>query len=427
MATILVDHPHREIPGLLMVEKKTKDISSFYFDHQDLYYPVSDDFDSLFKRFSKDRDFILTPSFNVKRTPNIALRSKINRLPLIVYHSEQFYNKCFNDEKLNLSFLDDYLKDVHYHLVWGEYYKNKLLEIGVDANKIYVVGSVKDELAQFKRASASIAQRKKKFDFLFIANFVLADYSKEKLEHFRKEFSVGSEWEPGDYFSSSREGMLDLVSRISREYPEKKILIRRHPGENKSIYESFALEHSNVSLSQDNALIEDVEHSEYSILQDSTSIFELESYGANWISVQFGNGDSEYTGEPKELFDLHTQDDFMARLSLGELHKISGSSVLRDKGADFYVDSNHCAEKVASALLEITSKKHRFNYNMRFLKDLSLMLLKFFSSQFAVFLNRIGFNNYIYNRLKSSENTWKQGDHIINKINMEHFREITKD
>lgn len=421
MATILVDHPHRDIPGMLLVQSLLDESTKIelIFDHQDLYFPTNNFYKSFWQRLIRDDDIIITTSYNVKRTPNIALRSKIKRIPLVVYHSEQFYNENFKKEKLNLDYIKDYLKDVHYHFVWGEYYKKKLIDIGVDQNKIYVVGSVKEDLAGLV-VNKNV---EKDYDFLFISNFVAADFTQKDLEVFRSQFNLPKDFDPRNYFKTSRKGMLKFIIDISKLYPEKKILVRRHPGESKEYY-SPLLKFNNVKISVDGPISEDIKKSKIVLLQDSTSIFELERFNANWISVMFGVENDKYKGEPKELFDLHDKDMVINCISMNKFQNILGSSFLKNVGVDYYSLSESSSDKIYTAITEICKKKHKFNYNLRFFKNCMLLLAKLSVWKISLFLYSFGVETVLYKRFAQNQSLWEKGDHIIEKGMVEKFKGI---
>jgi len=388
------------------------------FDHQDLYFPISNKYRTFWERLIKDEDIIITTSYNVKRTPNIALRSKLKRIPLVVYHSEQFYNKVFNKEKLNLDHISDYLKDVHYHFVWGDYYKSKLIEAGVSEEKIFVVGSIKEEVADLVVAQNS----NKEYDFLFIANFVLADFSSNDLETFKQQFNLPCDYDPREYFQTSRKEMVRFISDISELYPAKKILVRRHPGESKSYYEPL-LKFNNVQISSDEPISEDIKKTKVVFLQDSTSIFELERCGANWVSVMFGNENKQYKGEPVELFDCHDKHKVKECIKNDTLKKLYGSMHLKKVGIDYYSISERTSDKLHSAITTICRREHKFHYNFRFIKNFIVLLIKLTAWKSSITLNNMGIKNSLYKGLKAKQGIWEKGDHIIEKGMIEKFND----
>ena len=410
MGTFLIDHPNREIPPLKEMLSGSNSTVDHFFDFQDLYFGSFKDECDILGRIKKDQEFILTPSFNVKRTPVIALRSKLSRVPLIVYHSEQFFQDYLDDEKLNLKFMDSYIKDVHAHFVWGDYFKGRLIDAGIPEEKIFVVGNIKTIFAKNKNTN----QEETEFDYLFLSNFVLADYDDDRLESFRAEFSLPDDYAPVSYVASCRKGMFSFILRVAQEFPNKKILVRRHPGEDLSPYEKLSEEH-NVFLSSDGPIVDDIRASGLILSQDSTSIFECEAFGRPFMSVAFGKPDERYRAEPKNVFELMNVDLAFSILKSEIIGPVDKPFGLPKETMNFYVRQYVDYSNFLEALEKVQRMNHSYSYGFSFLKNLSLVTAKYlvwkltFSSYLKVLFRPVK------RRLLLGQERWMQQDHYFDK------------
>lgn len=412
MATFLIDHPNRELPSVSLIdEEKNRDFEIFV-DYQDNYFgtePTNTDF---WRRLRRDKDFILTPSYNVKRTPLLALRSKLARIPLVVYHSEQFYKDYLAKEKLNLDFIEQYNRDVAYHLVWGEYYKEKLLKAGVPLSKIFVVGNWKTMFPSTTRYGVLLPATKK-HDFLFLSNFVLADYSGAKMEQFKADFSLPAWYDPQSYVSSCRIGMLNFVTQLAARRPDASILVRRHPGEDSKAYEMVS-KLSNVTLSNDGPLKDDLGSASLVLTQDSTSIFECQTLGVPHISVAFAKPDERYRAEPAEFFDLHDSDLVLKALSSKSSMEQLGEYLAKELRAEHYIDSSKTIDDLVKVLNNIANEeKRKVNFDFRFVLVLLTFISKWILWRLALRLNKVPVFSTLYERIRKSERAWLRQDHFF--------------
>ena len=298
--------------------------------------------------------------------------------------------------------------------MWGEYYKEKLLNAGVPLSKIFVVGNWKTMFPPSNRFGVSSAAAKK-HDFLFLSNFVLADYSGAQMEHFKADFSLPAWYDPQSYVSSCRIGMLNFVAQLAARRPEASILVRRHPGENSNAYEIVS-ELPNVTLSNDGPLKDDLGSAGLVLTQDSTSIFECQTLGIPHISVAFGKPDERYRAEPAEFFDLHDPDLVLEALSSKSSMEQLGDYLAKELSAEHYIDSSKTIEDLVEVLNKIVHKEQRkANYDFRFFVVLSTFIPKWILWRLALTLPKAPLFSTIYERIKRSEKAWLTQDHFFER------------
>lgn len=423
MGTILIDTPSRELVAAELIGMQLRSLRpefELYVDSIDLYF--SDFGTDLLRRSDRDKDFILTPSYNVTRTPIIAFRALRASVPIILYHSEQFYSECHFTEKLSLKQFKEFLQNVHLHLVWGEYFRQRLIRFGIPDNKIRVVGHIKNEIAA---CGDKIKESSKHYDFLFISSFSGDDYDDAGWQLYQQEYMLERDYDPRSSIRNNRQGMIEFIKRIAGAFPDRSILIRRHPGESSDNYSDLILKFDNISVSSLPPLSDDITNSDLVFIRDSTSVFEIERAGKPWISVDYCPTISQYVAEPREIFPLHSPSVVFEALQTGAIAKLIGSPLLRSKGCEYYVGpiDPPASFSIASALDVVMSGDYRPRRSMRQSMRNCIIWMKFFLTVFATSQRYRVFSRMlrpVLKILRNNRHKYMSEDHFFNTVDQAH-------
>lgn len=301
---ILVDKITREaIFANYLKYRLEKDGFNVKIEHQD-FYTKPDKYD-FFTRTKEKSKFVLTPSFNVKRTSNLIAKCIRQNSKLLINHSEQLYPDIFNTEKMSLEHVEVYNEFVYGHLVWGEYYKRKLIKYAnVNEDTIYKVGNYKFEIIANEQKNTDV---KKKYDLIFISNFNVADFNDNQWIEFKKKHGVKTEYKINTHYKKIRANFINFIKKVSEEFPQKKIRVRPHPGEDFKPYKE-ELCAPNITIGNDCEFVDDIKMSKMAILHSSSSVFELIRYGIPQISLDVGKLPKHLAQPPQEIFNYYNED-----------------------------------------------------------------------------------------------------------------------
>jgi surface carbohydrate biosynthesis protein len=308
---ILIDHVSRELnfAARLKVYVESNGLGSVEISHQD-YINTVVDYDFFEATFSGEYDVIITPSYNVSRTPEILLRAVASKSKIVVYHSEQIFNDQFIPEKLNTNFKISYDNHISAHFVWGEYYAEKLIKHAcVDPCKIYIVGNYKFD---FLKNNSDASKLK---TVLFASDYKAADYSNKDLAIFSKEYKVTLPTGINNIIKQARDEALKWIKEAAVKYPDVKFCLRPHPGEKTCSYNKLNyldnVEVSNMSR----AYSEDLLKSCLVIGYTSTSVLEILKANKMFYSLKTGEYDLSYLADHKDLLTWITKEEFFKVIS----------------------------------------------------------------------------------------------------------------
>ena len=223
---------------------------------------------------------VITPSYNYFRSPEVAWRSLISRSIFVEATSEQYFSPLFNDEKLTQYPTSLCLKQ-QFFLCGSEYYAKKLVEYAqVDREKIYIVGSLKVDLAK-KNGTNSECKNSK--HILFVSDYSLGSWGESERAHYKKYYGVTISCSDSELVAKERDNAIKIALKISKLL-NFSVTFRLHPGES---YEPYrCLEGSDVHLSLGgDPLMEDVFKSDLVVGYTTTSIFEILASGCPFLSL----------------------------------------------------------------------------------------------------------------------------------------------
>lgn len=438
MGTILIDSPARElVPACLILsellsgfnDSNKYDMYGHFIDEIDNYFNVGRA--SLFARARSDSQFILSPSYSVLRTPAITFRAKINNIPLIVYHSEQFVPPYYYEDKFSLSEFERYNSAVSAHLVWGEYFRDKLISIGVPSHKIHIVGNIKNEVAIYaaEQEGGVVRSRNASFDYLFVSSFSLAEMSDQEFAIYRLQYKLPSTIDERPNAFNCREGMIDFIELLAKALPEKNILVRRHPGESSQGY-SRLTQIPNVKFSEMGPFVSDARRARLVLLQDSTSVFELETLGIDWISVDFHRSEAMYLVEPKELFRRHPSQAVLAALLDDEYRHLLGRREVMKYDLEYFLGpvDKAVSRRIAEVIHKVSASPPTKRWYLKDIADVLILIGKSavcIALKFRV-LRRLPFLTQVTRRLKANQKFREMAEHGFSDSNLTQSWEIAK-
>lgn len=400
---ILIDHVSRELnfASKLKVYIESKGLGSVMISHQD-YINTVVDYDFFDATFSGTYDIIITPSYNVARTPEILLRAIASKAKIVVYHSEQIFNDQFIPEKLNTNFKISYKNHVSAHFVWGEYYSRKLIKYsGVDPCEIYIVGNYKFDF--LKNTSDNSKQK----TVLFASDYKAADYSDKDMQVFSDEYNVTLPIGINNIIRKARNEALKWVGEAAVKFPDVKFCLRPHPGEKTCSYDKLSyLDNVEIS-SMSRAYSEDLLSSCLVIGYTSTSVLEILKANKMFYSLKTGEYDLSYLADHKNLLTWITKEEFFnvirtvsdEKLILPTKHDIEKLNQMVEPYDDVVIN-------VASALIDVNEScletKLLPSDIFRLCKSMIIGGLKYASIAFSNRYPRFYFSRVVLYRSKKS-------------------------
>lgn len=306
---ILVDHVSREAVIAGLVSRLLEREVAITCDHQDLY--LSDRGYDYFSRSADPVSILITPSYNVRRTPHLLARAVRQRARLVVMHSEQLFPAFANREKFNLNNLESYRRHVFAHLVWGEYFATRLVRVaGIAPESIFIVGNPKLDLAA--RFDRNAPVRNSRRSILFVSNFPLADFDDTRARAYYREHRFDIRLPLHEMLLQMRQRCLRWISEAAAVFPDLHFVLRPHPGESRTPYE--ALRHPNVSISTGGEIASDIHSSDLIFQYTSTSLFESLALRKPTFSLDVGRIPDEYAQPPTNVFPWISRSDMFSIL-----------------------------------------------------------------------------------------------------------------
>lgn len=217
---------------------------------------------------------------------------KNNNYKIINLHCEQLTNA--DAETLMLP--KNSAKDI-YHIVWGDYFKNQLLNIGINENLIFKTGSTRldffrDEFKYISQSKDSLSAKynlnKQKKWILLVGNFSYASFCNQNLEIIQKkgykDIFVMSKLSDDTYFEILKWFEKACGNKLIKDNVE--FIYRPHPSETKT-NEICELEkkYNNFHILSDLAIRDWILNSDLVFSWCSTSAVEVNAAGIpifNW-------------------------------------------------------------------------------------------------------------------------------------------------
>jgi surface carbohydrate biosynthesis protein len=410
----LIDHPSRDLLVSCLIGSQLN--LDYNIDFQDGYFTPQGP--TFFKRAKSDEKYIITPSYNVKRTPNIKLRKYFNNAKLIMLHSEQLLAPIAFFEKFNLDSIHEFNKDVDLHLVWNSEFKNLLNSFGIPDNKIAIVGNPKFDILKIIKKDSKIfhgsVEQYETGKLLFISNFNAADYDDDSWKKYCKEYFLLGHESLNIQYKQIRNAFALSIKELEGycRVNNKKIIIRKHPGESSEFYKE--LESDVVQLSSIEQLHEDLINSDLVFTFSSSVVFESFVLGIPTYAIKWGELASQLMQEPSEQYAWYSTAEISDIIKNPSSYNNAINISLFEKyfgGSDALASS-----KIALVLNSYISSNKGLHtkrkYSLLFYGHGLKTLLKTILNYLALIEPRFIFN-FLYRKICSSYQNWKNNDHYI--------------
>lgn len=168
----------------------------------------------------------------------IAYTKKHFKTKIMCYYSEQI---GYSDRSVAFTYDNkNVLNNVDFHVCWGEQFAKELGDLGVERNKIWVIGSMQYDIPFYFRHSVDELKNR-------LAN----EYhiSNAKAPYFLITDNIIKEYQPVDLYPIRRKAFIDLTIQLAQRHPEANIIFRTHPEisefEQKLLNDSFSA-YSNI-------------------------------------------------------------------------------------------------------------------------------------------------------------------------------------
>lgn len=241
----MYEHVSRELDSLLILKKELDELGISC-----LILPIH------FSRYwftvkYRPKVVVLPYLYSAQNKTKSNFEKSYSGIVFINLHHEQFYN---DDTKEHLLPSDEYSKDV-IHLSWSNKFSEDLLEVGVPANSIKVIGNprsdsyfsdIEDELSNLKLRYESIIFVATTFSWALVDESYFLNIDSIDENEFRRTREVTLE--------AAKAYFRDFY-KLAIKFPDKLFVLRPHPFEDISVFKSLFFSVNNISSYPDNIII----------------------------------------------------------------------------------------------------------------------------------------------------------------------------
>lgn len=414
MVTFLFDHPSRDLLPYNLIGCQLN--CKYKLDFQDGYFtPLGPNF---FERVSDEEKILVTPSYNITRTPYIRLRKRFKNSKLLMLHSEQLLAPVSYYEKFNLDNFKKFNRDVSLHLVWNDSFKNLLVEHGVDPDKVKVVGNPKFDI--LKSLRNSLDNPDKNENILFITNFNAADSSDEEWALLREEYFLDKNDHSNRYYQDIRRNFLESIKEIEDTCRKlgKKIIIRKHPGEVDTSYNEIVSDV--VKVSTEPELYKDLISAQLVFQFTSSVVFESYLLGIATYAIKWGDLPAELMQPPSEEFYWHDPSELNNIVLDHSKYKeaIDNNLFVKLFGQSSEYASSVIAREINELVSDIEEKERRKNYLIFASWPGLKFIFKYLINLWAV-RGKGKVSAFFHSKITNSYKSWMANDHYCTKADIE--------
>ena len=285
------------------------------------------------------------------------------QIKVINFHHEQIGSKISQGVLVPRT---EYAKNGVFHLAWGTYFKDFLIDNGVDPDTIFVTGNIRNDESKRKgKISKSdlanlynLDEDKKWILFAENRGWILQHNNEDTFEELAKR-GMSREYLENNvkYTLESLEGFkLEINSLPSDFFEQYELIYRPHPGTR--LFESLG---NNVKIIADHSIYDWINVCDIFLTCESTSIFEAEMCGKPCFTVGWAekypdaimNGVCAYPSLSSISEILNMTDELYLRQNQTKLYekycgKVDGKS----------------KERVVSAAQEICGRKSKQSFSI---------------------------------------------------------------
>lgn len=309
-------------------------------------------------------------------------------------HSEQISNENTVDFMMPK---DKYSRNV-YHIAWGDKFANSLIKSGVEREKVFITGSIRND--------SIFDQKKDDFNInniLIPTSFSLTMVSEQYISNLEQSMNKRKLKRNIDFMKKSRNKFFKLIYQAAKKVNEKNFCLRPHPYVDIDLYISIFKEINNIEKIPNNIIVERkgniqefFSKGNKIIAWHSTSIIEgamMDKKVAILAPIKFPS--HMYMSFMDFIKILSSEEDLLKFIKTKNIKTISLDKYIYD---NFYkVDglSSLRVAKVISKLIPNNNKKNIIDKNYLF-KLLKNTLIKDFPKNILFWLHLLDKVNYNY-------------------------------
>ena len=148
----------------------------------------------------------------------IAYTKQHFKTKILCYYSEQM---GYADKSVAYTYdNENVLKNVDMHICWGERFAKELGDLGVERNKIWIIGSMQYDIPYYFKYNEDELKTKLAQKY---------NISNAKAPYFLIADNIIEKYQPVDLFPIRRRAFIDLAIKLAQKYPEANIIFRTHP------------------------------------------------------------------------------------------------------------------------------------------------------------------------------------------------------
>lgn len=229
-----------------------------------------------------------------------------------------------------------------YHLVWGEYFKERLIQHGVEESKIYVTGNIRND--EVSRTACAKEQLAKEFNLDMHKKWILfaenrgwllqrnSDAAKTELK--RRGLSSEQIEQSINYTKESMDAFWEEVHNLSEVFNEEfEFIYRPHPGTHFTVDENMPKSFHLISAY---SIYDWIKNCDLFLTCESTSSFE-----------------AEMCGKPVAIFDLVEEPSYLKMVGVHDYPRIESLNDITSEYIESLYKAHNREETIYSRYLGI--------------------------------------------------------------------------
>lgn len=355
---IVVDHPQRDLPGLMYLTEK------LVMQGQRVYIVQFYEINFFLLKYRKDIDLII---FNFIRTSNLdsIIAAKYLNKKVIIYDQEGASGYNGISIKNNFLKLKTKLNIIDGLLFWGIKQKKSCRHI----TKKFKIPSEVIGCLRFENLKENKPKKLNEKYILINTNFTFfPKFEKNSDKELYNAIQTGliKKTEKKKVLNESifrRNGLLNFVIKLSKHYPKKKIILRPHPYENNFFWEKNLKGYSNIKIKSQGTSIDMIKNSTHIFHIDCSTSIESYILNKKSYSLFYLIKDNKYFYQPVKSFCRKIHSEKKA-IKLIDDHNFKFKKVVLKKDYFFNLHRKDNLKTAINFIYKICEKKNR-NLNLK--------------------------------------------------------------
>ena len=211
----LYDSKVREFDSLILLKKTLDNLN-----YRSVIIPMH--YNRYYYAIKFQPKVILLPFFYSQTDGNYLIYKKLYPNTIFInIHSEQIYNQ---DTKSIMMPTDECSREV-YHISWGSKFANELIKSKVKKSKIFITGSIRNDLIYFKANEQKLNVK----NVLIPSSFGLSMMPRNYIENIEKIIEPNKLKKQIDFMAKSRVSFFRIIYSCSLTNSNLNFIIRPHP------------------------------------------------------------------------------------------------------------------------------------------------------------------------------------------------------